>query len=1033
MERILEVLGYLPNEWEANYNELEGNRTNEALYNAYLKILELEGYNEDLLKLANKDDISIKELKTPASEIKEMVKSIFETLGIDTSILTFNAELDGKDFENQSSYRLWHLLYAYEEDNSKTGNDTLHRLLNEKFDFSKEQAKIIGAITFSDEYGSLSTKAMRNIYPYIKEQKYSEACILAGYRHSKNSLTKEELAERPLKAKLDLLKKNSLRNPVVEKILNQMVNVVNTLIETENKKLIDNGLSPDFQFDEIRIELARELKKNASERAEMSLNINKAKAEHENIIKLLQTEFGVKNPTRNDIIRYKLYEELKPNAYKDLYTGEYISREKLFSKEYDIEHIIAKARLFDDSFSNKTLVPRQINIDKGNMTAHDYILSKFGEEKLAEYVERVEMMFRLKENPISKAKYQKLLKKNEDIGDGFIERDLRETQYIAKKAKEMLFGITRSVVSTTGAITDKLREDWGLVNVMKELNIDKYRQLGLTELLEMKDGNKKEVIKDWTKRNDHRHHAMDALTIAFTKHNHIQYLNYLNARKDVDHNMHKNVIAIEEKETTLTTDDKGAKKRKFNCPIPNFRQVAKEHLEAVLVSQKAKNKVVTRNINQIASKNGKLKKLELTPRGQLHKETIYGKIRQYVSKEEKVSGKFDENTILKVGNPKFRALLLRRLNENGGDAKRAFTGKNDLSKNPIYVDQAKTKTLPEIVKLVWLEEDYTIKKDINADNFKDYKNLDKIIDLGVKNILIDRLNQYKGNAKEAFTDLDKNPIWLNEKKGIAIKRVTISGIKNAEALHTKKDHFGKEILNEDNNPIPVDFVSTGNNHHVAIYQDEKGNLQENVISFYEAVARVNAGLPIIDVEYKQKEGWKFLFTMKQNEYFVFPNGDFNPSEIDLLDLKNYRIISPNLFRVQKLATKDYFFRHHMETNVEDNKYLKGIVWKREGLNGINGIIKVRLNHLGDIVKVGEEMDNNYRQDQNNISSVEEPTVGYGRNRIRIYNSFEEEAEDNYRYLASLTPEEHLANTKNLIDRIYSNKPNENPNKRINFN
>jgi hypothetical protein len=68
--------------------------------------------------------------------------------------------------------------------------------------------------------------------------------------------------------------------------------------------------------------------------------------------------------------------------------------------------------------------------------------------------------------------------------------------------------------------------------------------------------------------------------------------------------------------------------------------------------------------------------------------------------------------------------------------------------------------------------------------------------------------------------------------------------------------------------------------------------------------------------------------MKQNEYFVFPSADFNPFEIDLLDSKNNRLISPNLFRVQKIATKNYFFRHHLETNVEDHKELKDIAISR---------------------------------------------------------------------------------------------------------
>src|SRR5690606_34475061 len=141
-------------------------------------------------------------------------------------------------------------------------------------------------------------------------------------------------------------------------------------------------------FDEIRIELARELKKNAKQRAEMAANINDAKIRHEKIVKLLKTEFGIKNPSRNDIVRYKLYEEVKNNGYKDLYTGRYIPREILFSKQIDVDHIIPQAKQFDDSFSNKTVVYRQDNLDKGNKTAYDYVESKYGEGAAEEFILR---------------------------------------------------------------------------------------------------------------------------------------------------------------------------------------------------------------------------------------------------------------------------------------------------------------------------------------------------------------------------------------------------------------------------------------------------------------------------------------------------------------------------------------------------------------------------------------------------------------------------------------------------------------------
>jgi len=960
--KIIELLGYKPSEWEINYSELEGNRTNKLLYEAYLKILDIEGYDvKDLLKVkSNKDEVELDDLNVPSIEIKNMVRDIFKVLEIDTEILDFNAELEGKDFEQQKSYQLWHLLYSYEGDNSQSGNEKLYELLEKKFGFKREHSKILANVTLSDDYGNLSTKAMRKVYLFIKENNYSIACELAGYRHSKYSLTKEEIENRQLEDKLELLKKNSLRQPVVEKILNQMVNVVNSLLDKNRKE------NPDFKFDEIRIELARELKKNAAERVEMTVGINKAKTAHEKIFKILQTEFGIKNPTRNDIIRYRLYEELKNNGYKDLYTNTYIPREIIFSKQVDIEHIIPQSKLFDDSFSNKTIVYRNINLEKGNQTAYGFIASKYGDTK--DYEERIKALYDVnlknKDEGISKAKYQKLLKRETEIDDGFIERDLRESQYIAKKAKETLFKITKSVVSTSGSITDRLREDWDLINVMKELNLPKYRALGLTEMQERKFGQKVEVIKDWTKRNDHRHHAMDALTVAFTKHNHIQYLNYLNARKNEKHKLHSNIIAIENLETEIKVDNDGNKKRVFKEPIPNFRQVAKEHLENVLISHKAKNKVVTINKNKTKSKNGEKVKTELTPRGQLHKETVYGKYHYYESKEEKVGTKFDLETIEKVANPAYKKALLKRLSENGNDPKKAFGGKNALSKNPIYINLEQNIKVPEKVKLVWLEEDYSIRKDITPENFKDEKSIEKILDEGVKRILKNRLKEFGNDAKKAFSDLDKNPIWLNEAKGIWIKRVTISGVKNAEPLHYKKDHLGNEILDEKGNKIPAAYISTGNNHHVAAYRDEKGNLQENVVSFFEAVIRVNQDLPIIDKTYNQHLGWQFLFTMKQNEMFVFLNENtgFNPNEIDLLDPKNKKEISTNLFRVQKMskviygnsAVREYVFRHHLETNVDEKKELKDVTFKNiKSLGYLENIVKVRINHLGDIVNVGE--------------------------------------------------------------------------------
>lgn len=904
-----------------NFKEVKGNTTMSAFVNACRQVIYMSGH----------DDIDFS--KQSAQYTTDTIKEVFGTIGAHADFLTFDPCLDGKEFAQQPAYRLWHLLYSYTGDNSATGDERLKERIADICGLDKEYASAFASIALQDDYGSLSAKAMRKILPFMMDgNEYSVACEYAGYRHSKRSLTKEELDNKPLVNTIPLLKRNSLRNPVVEKILNQMINVVNTVSETYGKP------------DEIRIEMARELKKSAKEREQMTKDMNDAKKKNDEYKQVLQSEVGITNPSRNDVIRYRLYKELEQNGFKTIYTQTYIPKDKLFSKEFDIEHIIPQARLFDDSMSNKTIEARQANIEKGSATAYDYVLGKYGKQGAEDYKQRVDKM--LEDGKISKTKQKKLLMREQDIPEGFIDRDLRDSQYIARKAREILESMVRTVVATTGSVTDRLREDWQLVDVMKELNWDKYDRLGLTETITDHDGRQIRRIKDWTKRNDHRHHAMDALTIAFTRHSFIQYLNNMNARSDKS----SSIYGIEQKE--LSRDSHG--KLRFVPPMPlnDFRSEAKKHLEDILVSIKAKNKVMTKNPNKTKCAKGKTKTtLQLTPRGQLHNETIYGRIRQYATKEERVGSAFNAEKIATVANKRLREALAARLRQFDGDPKKAFTGQNSLEKKPIYLDTAHTVCVPPKVKTVTLEPTYTLRKEVNKD-----LNVEKVIDPHIRRILKERLKEYNNNAKEAFSNLEENPIWLNKERGIAIKRVTISGVSNAIALHDKHDHHGKKLLDSEGRPMPTDFVSTSNNHHVAIFRDAEGNLQEHLVSFFEATMRASQHLPVIERDYNKELGWQFLFTMKQNEYFVFPNEKtgFNPNETDLLDPKNYAEISRNLFRVQKLSSKYYVFRHHLETTVEEKKELLGEKWKRiTAINKLNNIVKVRVNHIGQIIAVGE--------------------------------------------------------------------------------
>lgn len=905
-------------DWKINLDKLEGNRTNAALFKIFEKITAIEGY--DKLKFYNTN-----------KELIENLKHCFTEIGINPNILEIDFSLSGNDFSKQPAYELWHLLYSYEDDNSPTGTDSLVAKLQENFGFKEEHAVLLKDVTFQQNYGNLSVRALRKIYPFLEEGKvYSDACSLAGYNHSR-SLTDEENDKRELLDRLDILNKNALRNPVVEKILNQMIHVVNAVID-----------HPEMgKPDEIRVELARELKKTAKQRNELTKAITKATNDHIAFREKIKKEFGLPYVSRKDLIKYKLYLELKATGYRTLYSDTYIKPEELFTNKFDVEHIIPQSVMFDDSFSNKTLELRDVNLEKGNETAIEYCQGKGWEEG---FKSRVEEVFSAK--GVKYGKRRKLLMSKAEIPNQPLNRDLGNTAYISRKATEILQQLVRrKVVSTSGKITSKLRSDWELINVLQELNWDKYKALGLTYYDYNKKGKALPRIKDWTKRNDHRHHAMDAIAVAFTRPAFIQYLNNMHAKSEKA----SEIYGIEKKYTYR--EKEGG--RKFYKPFDEIRESSKKHLAEILVSHKAKNKVVTRNKNKIKvkGKDNCKTKVELTPRGQLHKETIYGKSFYPEVKEEKINGSFDVDKIKTVTKPIYREALLKRLKENDNNPKKAFTGKNALTKNPIFINEE--LNVPNKVKTKQLQHQFTIRKEITPD-----LKIEKVVDEGIKNILQERLKEFSGKKKDAFSNLDENPIWLNKDKGISIKRVTISGVSTAQPLHEAKDHNGNEILDQNDNPIPIDYVSTGNNHHVAIYQDEYGKLHEEVVSFYEAVIRKNQVLPIIDKSHKN--GWKFLFTLKQNEIFVFPNDDFDPKNIDLMDKSNKAIVSKNLFRVQKISTKNYVFNHHLETQsvggdtFKNKKELSEITYRfYQSEKYLEGAVKVRLNHLGEIVQIGE--------------------------------------------------------------------------------
>ena len=214
------------------------------------------------------------------------------------------------------------------------------------------------------------------------------------------------------------------------------------------------------------------------------------------------------------------------------------------------------------------------------------------------------------------------------------------------------------------------------------------------------------------------------------------------------------------------------------------------------------------------------------------------------------------------------------------------------------------------------------------------------------------IREYGNKPKDAFANLEENPIWFNREKGICIKRVIVrTKLKDARAIHKKHNNKGELLLDKEGKTQHADYVRTNNNHHVAIYEDAQHELHEIVVSFFDAVDSAIQGNPVIDKTYNADKGWRFLFSLQLNDCFVFPDeaSGFNPANIDLTAKENYALISPYLFKVQSISEGDYRFRHQYDATKNDNAKLKNMTWKRiRNPNGLKGVVKVRITKIGHI-------------------------------------------------------------------------------------
>ena len=762
-------------------------------------------------------------------------------------------------YVHQPLYRLWHILYSIEE------RDAMRRALITQLGMKEEDLdgglldQLYRLDFVKPGYGNKSAKFICKLLPQLQQGLgYSEACAAVGYRHS-NSPTSEEITERTLLEKIPLLQRNELRQPLVEKILNQMINLV-------------NALKAEYGIDEVRVELARELKMSREERERMAEGNRRREKENKAIAEKIR-ECGL-FPTKSRIRKYMLWEEAGEQC---LYCGQILTLSQcLNGDDMEVEHIIPKSVLYDDSYGNKTCACRRCNKEKGNRTALEYIRAKGWED---EYMERINGL--LDKKAISYSKHQRLRWLKEDIPSDFLERQLRLTQYISRQAMAILQQGIRRVSASEGGVTARLRSLWGYDDILHTLNLDRYDSMGETERVSREgETTEKLRITNWSKRMDHRHHAIDALVVASTRQGYIQRLNRVSSESE------REAMSGEIEVQKATKTDKLSLLERWLTQRPHLSvRAVSDKVAEILISYRPGKRVVTRGRN-IYLRHGKkcVQSGLLVPRGALSKETVYGQIT--------VNGE------------------------------------------------------PQIV----------CKYDLHSLKAKD---VDYVVDLALRKRLKELLAQHGGKEKEAFA----GDVYMDE--------AGTQGPIRSVRCFTGLDRGKMKAVKYDEQGDAVGFVSTQNNHHLAIYRTPKGKLVESIVTFWDAVDRARYGIPLVITHPREvmeqvllrgdvpesvlsllpPSDWVFVDSLQQDEMVVIGLSD---EELwRALEAQDYRKLSEHLYRVQNLSSLYYVFRYHLETSVADNKNTSGRIPKFHRVRSFSdyerrNVRKVRVDLLGRI-------------------------------------------------------------------------------------
>ncbi len=806
-----------------------------------------------------------------------------------------------------------------------------------------------------------------------------QACYAVYERHAEIGDILHWKTPKDIDVFLNNFKQHSLRNPIVEQVVTETLRVVRDIWK-------QYGKNKENFFSEIHVELGREMKNSSDKRKkisdrnqenentnqriksileelknESSNDIRPYSPSHQEILKIYEDgiylnpeadfsklkEEDVKkirknnSPNKAEINKYKLWLE---QGYTSPYTGEIIPLHKLFTTAYQIEHIIPQSRYFDNSLNNKVICESAVNEEKGNKTAYEYLKNNGG--SIVELSQGKNTLLLTLENyekhcntyfKKNRTKLKNLL--SEDIPEGFINRQLNDSRYISKLVKGLLSNVVREngekeatskkLVPVTGAITSKLKQDWGLNDKWNEIISPRFKRLNdLTnsndfgyeakQLINGKETGKTffrtqvpdEISRGFNKKRiDHRHHALDALVIACCTKDHSNYLNALNAEKN--NFSLRNKLLIKNKNEHYT--------KHFQLPWTNFSNDVKDKLEHTIISFKQNLRVINKTNNKTwqwrKNDDGNLKKILVKQeKGQnwairkpMHKETVSGKVavKQLKKGESSLINYLNNWELIADKDVKNKVKSLAVVFDK--DLK---TIKKNLKSNPIIIAGKKI----EKIKVYEWSKNATATRIQLTEKFT-RKQLEAVTDSGIRIILENHLKNYvDDNNKERF-DLAFNTDGIEELN------------KNIESLNNRKKHqpIHKVRVYEEGTKFSIGetgqkskkFVEAaqGTNLFFAIYwnEEQKKRVYETiplnkVIAHQKWRANLNKEElkkePLIPINH---EKGKFLFDLSPNDLVYIPTEEElnNPNLVNLKNLNPTQI--NRIYKMVSSSSSECFF------------------------------------------------------------------------------------------------------------------------------